>query len=144
MAASSVAPLTGAVVLGSYLADYNAFRLRFAQGVEGVTPFGSNKCSKNMGAGTPDMAFSISAAILAHTSATKPGLDDGTHMFTPNGVGSSGAGTSSVFTLSNGITFSCDAVVADVDLGAARMRAAIPIAISGKNAGEFVEAWAVL
>lgn len=133
--ASSVAPLTGAVVLGSYVADYNAFRLRFAQGVEGVTPFGANKCSKNMGAGTPDMAFSISAAILAHTAGTKPGLDDGTHMFLPAGQ------PSSVFTLSTGITFTTDAVVADVDLGAARMRAAIPIALSGKNAGEFVEAW---
>lgn len=141
MAVKSPAPLTGGVMLGAYAADFNAFRLRFAQGVEGVTPFGTNKCSKNVGAGTPDMAFSVSAAILVGSTASKPGLDDGAHIFLPAGVGSTGTGTSSLFTLSAGVTIQCDAVVADCDLGAARMRAAIPIAISGKNAGEFVEAW---
>jgi hypothetical protein len=143
MATRSIAPLNGAVVLGGYVADFNAFRVRIAQGVEGVTPFGANTCSKNVGAGTPDFSFTISAALLCGTVPAKPVLTDGTGIWKPSGVGNTANdGTSSVFTLGTGVSLSCDCVLADFDTGAARMRAAEPVALSGKNYGDVIEAWA--
>ena len=141
MSAVSLQPLHGAVSLGTaaYVADYNAFTLRAAQGVEGVTPFGANTCSKNVGAGTPDFAFSVSAAALAHASATAPGLPGGAGMFVPNGFG----GATSTFTLDTGVTEACTMVVADYTTGVARMRAAVPVGITGKNYSDVTEVWAV-
>ena len=135
MSTANVAPLHGAVALGTYLADFNAFRIRAAQGVESVTPFGSNTCSKNLGAGTPDFAFSISAALLYGTTATNPNIIGGAGMFNPHGL----AGT---FTLGTGCSLASGVVVGDADMGAARMRAAEPIAINGKNYDDPVLTWA--
>lgn len=135
MAAASLVPKNGAIVLGSYVMDFNAFTIRAAQGVEGVTPFGSNTCSKNVGAGTPDFAFSISAAALAHAVNTPPALPGATGMFIPTGL-------SATLTLDTGVTEACSIVVGDFSTGVARMRAAVPVSISGKNYGDVTETWA--
>ena len=138
MAQASLVPRNGSITLGNYVADFNAFTLRVAQGVEGVTPFGTNKASKNVGAGTPDLAFSVSAAALAGGGTGAPGLG-GYATGTPQGMWS--PSHTCVLQLDTGITESFGAVVGDYSIGVARMRAAVPVSISGKNAGEITEVW---
>jgi hypothetical protein len=145
MSAKSIAPIAGAVSIttgaspSAFVADFMAFTFRAAQGVEGVTPFGSNTCSKNLGAGTPDFAYSVSANALYGAAGTAPGLPGGTAMFHPGA--STGAGVT-VLTLGSGILESFPSVIADFTTGAARMRAAVPEGISGKNSGDCTETWA--
>lgn len=145
MSEGSIAPLSGAVVqqtsssATAYHADFMAFTFRAAQGVEGVTPFGSNTCSKNVGAGTPDFAYSVAANALAHSALSQPNLPGGAGMFYPGGGATPPATT---LTLSTGCSESFPSVVGDYTTGAARMRAAIPVGISGKNYGDVTESWA--
>jgi hypothetical protein len=138
MASASLVPKNGAIALGTYVADYNAFTIRAAQSIEGVTPFGAAVNAKNVAAGTVDIAWSISAAALAHATGTKPGIDNsGAAIFAPTGL------ASTLFTLDTGVTLGMTAVVGDWSIGVARMRAAVPISISGKNYGDCTETWAV-
>lgn len=138
MASASLVPKNGSIVLGTYTADFNAFTVRAAQAVEGATPFGSNFLAKNVGSGTPSVAWSIAACGLAHGTGNKPGLDGaGANIFAPTGL------ASSVFTMDTGITFTFTATVAEWSIGTARMRAIQPVAISGANYGDITEAWSV-
>lgn len=139
MASSSLVPKNGSIVLGTYAADFNAFTLRFAQSIEGCTPFGSNINSKNVGAGTCDCAWSISAAALAHGTGNKPGIDGaGANIFAATGL------ATSTFQLDTGITMGMTAVVGEWSVGVARMRAVVPVSISGKNYGDIIESWSVI
>jgi hypothetical protein len=130
--AISLIPKNGAVSYGSFVADYNAFEITANQSVESVTPYGANTCSKNVGNGTPDFDFSISAFALAHAASTPAALPS-----------MSASGVTTTFTLDTGVTEACSMVASRISLGHGRMRAAVPYNITGKNGGDVTETWAV-
>jgi hypothetical protein len=131
MAQVSLVPKNGAITLTGYLMDFQSFSLRVAQSVENVTPYGANKMTKNVGNGTPDWNISIGAFALAHASGTPLALDT-----------LSAVGAALVATLDTGVTETGALVIESLDLQHSRLRAAVPVAISGKNYGDFVEVWA--
>lgn len=138
MASASLVPKNGAIALGTYVADHNAFTIRAAQAVENCTPFGANINTKNVGSGTCGVAWSISSCALAHAAGTKPGIDGaGANLFAATGL------ATSLFTLDTGVTLGMTAVVAEWSVGVARMRAVVPVSISGANYGDITETWAI-
>lgn len=130
MSATSLVPKNGAVSFGSFVADYNAFEIDMMQATENVTPYGANTCSKNVGNGTPDFSFAITAYALAHATNTPPTI-----------AAPVAAGVSTTFTLDTGVTEACTMVQAGIRISHGRMRAAVPYAITGKNYGDITETW---
>lgn len=127
----SPVPKNGAVALTGYVMDFNSFSIRSSQSVEGVTPYGANTMSKNVGSGTPDWNISIGAFALAHNTGTPPAL-----------TSLAGAGVALTLTIDTGLTEAGGMVIESIELQHGRMRAAVPVALQGKNAGEFTETWA--
>lgn len=128
-------PKNGAVSFGSYVADFNSFGLEAAQAVEGVTPYGANTCSVNVGSGTPDFRVSIGAAALGHVSGSNPQLPGGSGMFL-------NVGLATTLTLDTGVSWGFNMVTSRFAIGHGRMRAAVPVSISGANGNDVVETWA--
>ncbi len=140
MAFAPLVPKNGAFSNTGFLADYAAFEITGQQSVEGVTPYGSNTCSVNVGSGTPDFTFNISAFAGAHATGSAAGL--GSVSGAAPGAFSSG-GVATTFTLDTGVTEACGMINSEVKISHARMRGAVPYNITGKNAGELVEVWAL-
>lgn len=130
MPAASLVPKNGAIVLGTMLADFNAFDIESAQVVEGCTPYGVNTCSKNVGNGTPDFTINITAYALAHSTNTAPNLP-----------GLEAAGLALTATLDTGVTEACQAIRQRERISHGRMRATVPRAMTLKNGGDVTETW---
>lgn len=120
--------------MGSFVANFNSYTIDAAMAVEGITPYGSNKWSVNVGSGTPDARVSIGAAWMAHAANTAPDFQN-ISMFAATGL-------STTLTLDTGCTEAFNLVVSRFSLGHARMRAAVGVSIAGANAGEFTETYA--
>lgn len=92
--------------------------------------------------GTPDLNVNIGGFAIAHTTTTPLTIGD-TGTTTPNFASSSaGTGVAAVFTLDSGCTETCNIVTESLKVTHGRVRGAVPIAITGKNASEVTEAWA--
>lgn len=133
MAFLPLVPKNGAISYGSFTAEYNAFQITASQNTENVTPYGTNVASVNVGSGTPDFDFTISAFAGAHGTGSAPGL----------GAAIPAQGSATTFTLDTGVTEAVVMVVSRIQLSHGRMRAAVPYDITGKNFGDVTETWAV-
>lgn len=130
--AGSLIPKNGALSYGALVADFHSFDINSTQATEEVTPYGANKCAKNVGNGTPSLDFAILAYALAHVAATAPAMDT-----------AAAAGVACVFTLDTGVTETVTVVQKTFRISHGRMRAAVPYAITGVNFGDVVEVWPV-
>lgn len=142
MAISPVIPKNGSVVLGSQVANFSHFTISASQSVEDITGYSNSNMSQSYGNGTQDWSMDVGAFQLAHAANTAPNLVS----FASYG-GATGAATT--FTIDTGCSESGVAVVSNVRLTHARMRAAVPIAYTMKNgyngigsASDWTEAWA--
>lgn len=137
MASASLVPKNGAVSLSygtnTVAADFNSFDIGSSQVVENVTPYGANTCTKNVGNGTPDFDFTIQAFALKGASGTAPSTI----------TGLSGGTASATFTLDTSCTLSGSLMVQSIRLSHGRMKAAVGLTISAKNAGDITESWSV-
>jgi hypothetical protein len=138
MASSSLIPKNGAITVATIIADYAGFDLTTTQSVESVTPYGNNVNEKRVGSGTAGLAANISAFALAHASNTPLLLPT---MGAASGAAAA-AGAACVFTLDTGVTETGNFVIQSIRIGHARMRAAVPVAISALSAADITEAWA--
>lgn len=131
MAATSLIPKNGSVVYGTFVADYNAFDIDQSMNAEDVTPYGTNKCAKHVGSGTPSIAANITAYALAHTANTPAALDT-----------AAATGANTIFTLDTGVTETFNLIQTSFKLSHGRMRGSVPYNISGVNGNDIVEVWA--
>lgn len=136
MAVAPLVPKNGAITFNSYVMDFASFSIEASQAVDNVTGYGTNVCTVNNGSGTPDFSFNIAAFMEAHAANTAPSLGGSGTVFTA-------AGAALVLTLDTGCTESCNMVVGRFSISHARLRGFVPAAISGKNAAEVTEVWAV-
>lgn len=130
MASASLIPKNGACTIGTLVADFAAFDIASMQSVETVTPYGANTCSKNVGSGTPDFTINVGAFALAHATSTPLAMPT-----------LAAAGSSAVLTLDTGVTETLTAITQQIKVSHARMRGAVPVAFTLRNAGDVVEAW---
>lgn len=136
MAAISLVPKNGAVVVGAWAANFASFDIDTTQSVEDVTPYGANVDAVHVGSGTPSIDVNIGAFALAHATSTPP------TMGSMSAVGGA-TGASCTFTLDTGVTEAGSFVAKSIRISHARMRAAVPIALAMSNAGDITETWAV-
>lgn len=140
MAQQSLVPKNGAITYGTYVADFASFDIDGAQAVDVVTPYGSNVSSKNVGSNTADFVFTIGAFALAHAANTPPQIG----VTAANGAPQwASGGVAATFTLDTGVSEACNVVTQRFRISHARMRGFVPFAITGKNAGDVTEVWAV-
>jgi hypothetical protein len=130
MAASSLIPKNGAVAIGTMVADFASFEIESKQSVETVTPYGTNLDSKNVGNGTADFTVNVGAFAEAHSAATALGMPT---------LGATGS--TCTFTLDTGVTEAGTFIIESMKVSHARMRGAVPLAITLRNAGDVTEAW---
>lgn len=131
MAATSLAPLNGAVTVTGKVYDYNNFTIESDQMVDDVTPYGANVMAKHVGNGTPSLSVTIGAFCLKGATGTPAGLCSAPAT----------GGVSTTLTLDTGVTEAGLLVIAKIRVEHGRMRAAVPISLSGSQAGDWTETW---
>lgn len=139
MAQRYLAPSTGAVVLGALVSEFSSMDITSGQTVENVTGYGNNGMTANLGNGTPDMSVNVGAFAIDGVNNTAPGLGASSVLL----VGAAGsAGVACTFTLATNCTESGTFIVENIKIMQARMKAAVPLTFTLKNAGDITEAWA--
>lgn len=128
-------PLNGAVAFpGSLNSDFGSFEIGESQNTESVASYGAAVYDPYRGSGTPHVSFSAAAFVKGHANTTNP--------FGSGGGVTNGAGANTTFTVDTGFTYAVAAVVSNVRLMHARLRAAIPLTFSLEGAGDPVVTWA--